>query len=190
MVVQASGIGYYGIRGDEAIDESTRRAATIWPVSAWSGRRHAPVVGMGVRQVVARTAPVMDRGSIMLRRMRLPFTSSSAGPWAAGGSGSPGSTWPTTWRPCAFLIENEEARAAPSTSPPHPLHQREFERVLGKVVGRPAWFPTPGFLVRLVFGQMAQLALTGQRVVPRRLSELGFHFRHAEPEAALREALS
>ena len=56
-------------------------------------------------------------------------------------------------------------------------------------MGRPAVMPTPGFVLRLVFGEMATVLLDGQRAVPERLLELGFSFRFPEAEPALRELL-
>jgi hypothetical protein len=56
-------------------------------------------------------------------------------------------------------------------------------------MGRPAVVPTPGFLLRLAFGEMAGMLLTGQRAVPRHLTQMGYAFRFAEAEAALRDIL-
>ncbi|MHB1134712.1 MAG: TIGR01777 family oxidoreductase [Chloroflexota bacterium] len=190
VVVQSSGSGYYGDRGDAPVDESTppgrdfvARLCLEWEAAT------APVESLGVRRIVARTSPVLGPGSIILRRMRLPYKFFVGGPVAGGRQ------W-FTWIDLAdqvaalrFLLENEAASGAFNLGSPNPLTNAELARLMGKVLGRPAWFPTPGFLVRLVFGEMSVLVLTGQRIVPRRLTELGFTFRHAEPEASLREAL-
>jgi uncharacterized protein len=50
--------------------------------------------------------------------------------------------------------------------------------------------PVPGFALRLMYGEMAEIVTTGQRVVPAALRQLGFEFRHPELEAALRDVLA
>jgi NAD dependent epimerase/dehydratase family enzyme len=67
---------------------------------------------------------------------------------------------------------------------------RELSRALGRVLRRPAVAPVPGLAVKLLYGEMAALVLTGQRAVPRRALECGYRFRHPQLEAALRAALA
>ena len=186
VVVQASGINYYGSRGDELTDEATppgddflARLCRDWEAST------APVEAMGVRRVIIRSAPVLARGEGILRLMKLPFYFFVGGPVAGGRQ------W-LSWIHIAdevgaisFLIENEAARGPFNLSAPEPVTNARFERALGAAMRRPAWFPTPAFLLRLVFGEMAGLVLGSQRVLPIRLQDLGYRFRFREPEAAL-----
>ena len=65
----------------------------------------------------------------------------------------------------------------------------EFGRTLAKVLGRPYWLPTPAFALHLLLGEMATLVLDGQRVVPKRLLELGFQFHQPDLRRALEETL-
>ena len=74
-------------------------------------------------------------------------------------------------------------------SAPNPQTNAAFTQVLGKVLGRPAFMPTPGFALKLLFGEMAALLLDGQRQLPKRLLNAGFQFKFAESEAALRDVL-
>ncbi len=62
-------------------------------------------------------------------------------------------------------------------------------RVLGKVLGRPAWLPVPGFALQLALGEVASMVLDGQRALPQRLLDLGFRFRFPDAESALRDLL-
>ena len=73
---------------------------------------------------------------------------------------------------------------------PDPVTNAEFSRALGRALHRPAVLPAPAFALRLLYGDMAEIVTTGQRVVPRRLRELGFEFRHPAIEPALRDVLS
>ena len=72
---------------------------------------------------------------------------------------------------------------------PGPLTNREFSRTLGRVLGRPSAMWAPGFGLRLVLGEMADILLEGQRAVPSRLLEEGYRFRFPDAEWALRDLL-
>jgi uncharacterized protein len=67
---------------------------------------------------------------------------------------------------------------------------QEFGKALGRALHRPAIVPTPGFAIRALYGQMAQIVTEGQRVVPTRTLALGYEFRYVDLDAALRDAVS
>jgi len=73
---------------------------------------------------------------------------------------------------------------------PNPVRMREFSKTLGHVLHRPAIFPVPGFLLKILLGEMADVLLTGQRVLPRKALELGYRFQFPELEQALKEILT
>jgi NAD dependent epimerase/dehydratase family enzyme len=87
------------------------------------------------------------------------------------------------------LIENKAATGKFNLAAPKPLTNADFGRAIGKVLGRPAVMPTPGFALELVFGELSTTLLTGQRVVPQRLQELGFSFQFSDAEDALGDLL-
>jgi NAD dependent epimerase/dehydratase family enzyme len=66
---------------------------------------------------------------------------------------------------------------------------RDFSKALGRALHRPAVAPIPGAAIRLLYGDMAQIVTEGQRAVPRRAQQLGYAFRHADLDEALRAAL-
>jgi uncharacterized protein (TIGR01777 family) len=84
-----------------------------------------------------------------------------------------------------LLVDNSLARGAFNGTAPHPVQNKEFSKILGQVMHRPSWAPVPAFLLKLALGEMAQMLLTGQRVVPAAAESLGFKFRYPD----LREAL-
>jgi uncharacterized protein (TIGR01777 family) len=191
VVVQSSAVGYYGPQGDQELAEGAppgndflARLCVEWEAST------APVEAMGVRRVVIRSGVVFHASDGALPRMLLPFKLFVGGPL---GSGRQWLSWMHIADEVAairFLIEKEEAAGAFNLAAPHPLTNAEFGRVVGRVLGRPAWIPAPAFALRLVLGEMATMVLDGQRAVPRRLLALGFAFRFPEAEAALRDLLS
>jgi uncharacterized protein (TIGR01777 family) len=71
---------------------------------------------------------------------------------------------------------------------PYPATSKEFARQLGKMLGRPAFAPAPAFALKLVFGEMSQVLLDGQKVLPIRFKEKKFRFRYPTLEMALKDS--
>ena len=89
-----------------------------------------------------------------------------------------------------MFLMNHAAGGPVNATAPHPVTNAEFSKTLGRTLGRPAFFRTPGFAMKLAFGEMAdELLLTGQRVLPRRVQALGFHFRYPFLAGALNDIL-
>jgi NAD dependent epimerase/dehydratase family enzyme len=72
---------------------------------------------------------------------------------------------------------------------PNPVTNAELSRALGRALNRPAVLPVPGFALRLLYGEMAEIVITGQRVIPRRLLDGGFEFGHPDVQEALDDVL-
>jgi uncharacterized protein (TIGR01777 family) len=190
-VIQASGIGVYGDRGDELCDETTPFGKGFLPDIGrqWEASTRE-VARCGVRHVVIRTGVVLDREEGFLPRVVLPFR------LFVGGHFGSGRQW-LSWihiqdeiRAIQFLIENENTAGLFNLSSPNPLSSKEFSKILGGIMKKPSWLPVPSFLFRLLFGEMAEaLILTGQRSVPKRLLKEGFAFRYVDLEPALCEIL-
>ena len=191
VVIQASGVGYYGYRGDESLTEEAEPGddwAARFTVEEWEPST-APVEEMGVRRAVARTGVVLSTEDGALPRLLLPFRLFVGGPM---GSGDQWYSWihlEDQARALRFLIENEEARGAFNISAPSPVRNGELAKLIGKVMGRPSWIPVPGFALRLAFGEVAEVVLKGQRAVPKGLLDLGFEFHFPAAEAAIKDLL-
>ena len=191
VVIQASGVGYYGHRGDETLTEEAEPGddwAARFTAEEWEPST-ASVEEMGVRRVVARTGVVLSTEDGALPRLLLPFRLFVGGPM---GSGKQWVSWihlEDQARALRFLIEHEEAHGAINITAPNPATNRELAKAIGGVMGRPSWIPVPGFALRLAFGEVADVVLKGQRAVPRGLLGLGFGFQFPEAETALKELL-
>jgi NAD dependent epimerase/dehydratase family enzyme len=74
-----------------------------------------------------------------------------------------------------------------NASSPQPVTNAAFSRALGRALGRPSWLRAPALPVRLALGEMATMALTGQRAVPARVLEAGFRFDYSDIDQALRD---
>jgi NAD dependent epimerase/dehydratase family enzyme len=89
----------------------------------------------------------------------------------------------------ARAVEDERWSGPINACAPEPPTNAEFSKALGRALHRPAVLPIPGLVMRLLYGERAQVVTTGQRVVSERLLALGYELRHPELEPALRAAL-
>lgn len=190
VLIQASAVGYYGPRDNHPIDETASPGQGWLPqvAVAWEDSTQ-PVEALGVRRTVIRTGLVLASRGGLLSRLMLPFRFFAGGRL---GSGRQTFSWihiDDEVRAIRFLIEHPTASGAFNLTAPNPVTNAAFSRILGTVMRRPAWLPVPALAIRLVLGEMSQLALTGQHVVPERLLNLGFSFEHPDLEAALASLL-
>jgi len=88
-----------------------------------------------------------------------------------------------------YLIEHSQATGPFNATAPNPVRMKEFCQVLGQVMGRPSWAPVPAFILRLALGELAEMLLTGQRVIPAAAQKLGYQFRYANLDAALKACM-
>lgn len=191
VVFQMSGIDYYPATDAVMTEESGRGslfpaevAADYWEPST------APVEEMGVRRVIARTAPLLNLETGPLPASLLQFRLFAGGRL---GSGRQWFAWihtTDTVRAIRFLTDNEEARGVYNLAAPDPVTNAEFTRVLGRVMGRPTLLPVPEFALKLLLGEVATLVLEGRRVSVDKLQALGFTFLFPTLAAALRDILS
>jgi uncharacterized protein (TIGR01777 family) len=190
VLVQASGVGYYGPCGEEDVLETAPAGrdylaslAVEWEVFT------AAVEAMGVRRVVIRTGIVLSRNGGALHRMMLPFRLFAGGRLGSGRQWLPWIHIADEVGAIRFLMEDEKAKGTFNLSAPNAVTNADLSRLLGRKLRRPACVPTPAFLLRLLFGEMAGMLLTGQKAVPRHLTQMGYAFRFAEAEAALGDIL-
>jgi uncharacterized protein (TIGR01777 family) len=119
----------------------------------------------------------------------LPFKLFAGGPIGSGAQAYPWIHIADEVGAIRFLIETEAASGVFNLTAPEPLNNKEFGQVLGRVMGRPAFIPTPGFVFKIAFGEVSTLLLDGQRPIPSRLTGLGYQFKFPAAEAALRDLL-
>jgi uncharacterized protein len=189
VLVSQSGIGVYGARGDELVDESAApgddfaaRLVVDWEAEA------RPAEELGVRVAVTRAGVVVSPGGGALAKMLPFFKLGVGGPVAGGRQYVPWVDLSDMVGAILFALDNEAVRGPLNVTAPEPVTNREFSRALGRVLRRPAIAPVPALAVKLLYGEMAMIVTTGQRAIPARLTELGYAFRRPDLEAALREA--
>jgi uncharacterized protein (TIGR01777 family) len=190
VLVSASGVGYYGPRGDEPVTEDARpgddflaRVCVAWEREALAARE------LGVRVVNLRSAVVLASSGGALAKMLPFFRLGIGGPVAGGRQYLPWIHADDIVGLYVAALDDDSWEGAFNAGAPEPPTNRDFSRALGRALRRPAFAPVPGFAVRLLYGDMAEIVTTGQRAIPARLLERGHAFRHTDLEAALRDAL-
>jgi uncharacterized protein len=190
VLVSASATGYYGPRGDERLDEhaSPGRDFLADVCQAWEAEARG-AEALGVRVAIMRTGVVLDRAGGALAQM-LPFFRLGIGGPVAGGRQY------VSWIALEDLIglylatlDGADWTGPINSTAPEPATNRELSRALGRALHRPAVLPVPELALRTLYGEMATVVTTGQRVIPARALELGHAFRHADLDAALEAAL-
>jgi uncharacterized protein (TIGR01777 family) len=190
VLVSGSGAGWYGHRGDERLDESATEPGDdfLAQLSAdWEAEARA-AEQLGIRVVLSRTGVVLSDSGGALEKMLPFFKAGIGGPVAGGRQYVPWVHRDDVVGAMMFALDNEAVRGPVNVTAPEPVTNKELSRTLGRVLRRPAFAPVPALAVKTLYGDMAQIVTTGQRAVPRRLTELGYAFRRPDLEPALRDA--
>lgn len=195
VLISASGIGVFGDRGDELLDESSEPGNDFLAevCRGWEAAAHTAetLTGDPVRVCIARFGMVLDKHGGALPQMLTPFRLGLGGP--VGG----GQQW-VSWvhrrdaiEALLFLLDQAHASGTYNVVAPNPVRNRELGETLASVLHRPAFLPVPKFGVRMVLGEMGEaLLLSGQRATPKHLLDDGFEFGFPELRGALENLLS
>jgi uncharacterized protein (TIGR01777 family) len=189
-VVCQSATGFYGPSDDRELDESAAAGSDFLArvVAEWEAE--AARASDLMRVVMTRTGVVLSSSGGALEKM-LPFFRIGVGGVVAGGRQYvPWIHLDDVVAGLLFCVEQPRLVGPVNLTAPAPVTNAELSRALGRVLHRPAILPVPALLLRMLYGEMAQIVTTGQRVIPRRLSDAGFEFRHSDLEPALRDVLS
>lgn len=185
-LINASAIGYYGERGGEELTEESAPGAGFLADTCRQWEAEAlKAEALGVRTVLLRISLVLGPGGGILQKMAFPFKLFAGGPV---GNGRQWVSW-IHLEDLTSLIEWSAShpgfKGAVNASAPDPVRMKEFAASLGKALHRPSWFPVPEPLLRIVMGEAAELAVTSQRVLPRKAKAAGFEFRFKYIDDAL-----
>ena len=186
VLVCASAIGYYGERGDELLEESAAPGAGFlaqvcrrWEAEALLAERY------GVRVVMARLGVVLAPQGGALARMLPPFRLGVGGKL---GNGRQWMSWVQLSDVTGLLLHaatHPELRGPLNVVSPAPVRNADFTRALGHALGRPALLTVPRLALSLALGEVSEVVLESQRVVPRVARDTGYHFVYPELGAAL-----
>ncbi len=184
--ISASAIGYYGVRGDEPLDERAPAQPIFQSVlcQRWEAAA-AAAESFGTPVVRLRFGLVLGRDGGALPSLAMPVR---LGFGAVLGTGRQWTSWihiDDLTRLVAFTLDNPSIYGVLNAVAPNPATHLEVQRTLAQVLHRSMWLRVPGIIVRAVLGEMAQLLVDGQRVLPHAALASGFTFRYPHLRAAL-----
>ncbi|MCX7100428.1 MAG: TIGR01777 family oxidoreductase [Methylobacter sp.] len=190
LLISGSAIGYYGSQGDTALTEQTTPTADFsqqlcvdWESAANQAEQ------FGIRVCLIRTGLVIDKDGGFLQKMLLPFR------LGLGGRLGEGNQWMSwihrqDWVNIVLtMIADSTMHGAYNATAPNPVTNAEFTRILAQCLKRPALLPVPAGVLELLLGEMSQLVLGSQRVIPERLLSQGFKFDYDDLKTALTKTL-
>lgn len=191
VLISASAIGFYGSRGDEVITESSSPGRGFLPEVSVKWEECAKAAEpLGIRVVTVRIGVVLGKEGGALARMLPAFR------FGLGGRLGSGKQW-MSWihvddlaNLMLFCMTHNDVWGAVNATAPNPVTNAEFTATLASVLHRPALFPAPALAVRTLFGEMAEIVLEGQRVMPEAALAAGFVFRHPHLKSALQDVLA
>src|SRR5215831_11782083 len=190
VLISASAVGYYGDRSDESVEDDapagTDFLATLcrnWEASALEAQKYR------TRVFVPRIGIVLGAEEGALARMVLPFRLGAGGPIGSGRHCVPWIHIDDIVEVLVSALQDERFSGPLIAAAPNPVTSRQLARAIGVVLHRPSVLPVPGTAVRILLGEAGSYLLTGQRVGPRRLEQLGFVWSYPEIETALADIL-
>lgn len=186
VLINASAVGFYGTSPEKEFTEASEAGRDFLAdtVTRWEAAA-AGAGKSGVRVVLCRFGVILDRNEGALPRMVLPYKLYGGG---KVGSGTQWLSWIHIKDVIAgilFAIENEQLAGPVNFTAPAPVKMDQFGRTLADVLQKPHWLPVPGFMLKLLLGEMSMLVLEGQRALPKKLLEAGFRFRFPNVKEAL-----
>lgn len=191
VLVSASAVGYYGAQGDHEVteettpnDEFSHQLCKRWEAAALQAEAH------NVRVAIVRIGLVLDAGGGMLAKTAPLFKLGLGGKLGSGEQYMPWIHRADMVAAIRFLIDNGQLTGPFNASAPNPVTNAEFTRALGSALNRPAILPAPAIALKLAFGEMSRLLLTGARMKPARLEKAGFQFRFSKLGPALNQIFS
>jgi len=185
-----SAVGYYGFHADEVLIEESppgsdflAQLAQDWEKEAWKAKEK------GCRVVITRFGIVLGEKGGALGQMMPLFKKFLGGPL---GSGKQWFSWihiEDLARAFLFLIDHPEISGPVNLTSPCPVPNKTLAKAIGRAMHRPSFLPAPGFVLRTILGEFGSVLLEGQRVIPQKLLESGFHFSYPDIDQALGQVM-
>ncbi|MBI4825067.1 MAG: TIGR01777 family protein [Nitrospirae bacterium] len=186
-LISASAIGYYGPHGDEIINEAFPPASDFLAgvCKAWEAEA-LKAEELGTRVVLVRIGGVLEKDGGILKHMSAQFN------FMLGGPVGDGRQW-FSWIHrddivgiIKFALQNNSISGPVNGTAPDPVTNLAFSTALGKAMKRPSYIAVPAFVIKMALGELADILITGQRVVPEKALNAGYKFKYTEINEALR----
>ncbi len=189
VFITASAVGYYG-NLEKPVNENSEPGKDFLAavVNAWE-KEAGKVESYGVRRVSIRTGIVLDANEGALVPMINQFKFFVGGPIGNGKQWFPWVHIEDVVGIFLFAIDNQNVCGELNASSPNPMRMNEFCKTLGSVIHKPSLFKVPTLIIKIVFGEAAEVLLTGAQVIPEKTIKAGYKFKFETAEEALKNLL-
>ena len=190
LFISGSAVGYYGVNSLKVFDEETgfsedKKGFAQYLCQSWEAEARRAET-LGIRVVLLRIGPVLEKNGGILSKLLPSFY---LGLGSQIGSGRQWFSWidrDDLIDLILFIISNTQISGPINATAPNPVTNKDFSLALAKVINRPCLIKTPEFVLRLIFGQMAEeIMIQGQKVLPQKALNHGFHFVYPTLEKSL-----
>ena len=190
VLLSTSAAGFYGDGGEtEKTEDSSGGTDFLARVCRdWEGEA-GKAAAKGARVVMMRFGVVLGKGGGAIATMKTPFQLGLGGPIGSGNQWFPWIHRDDLIGALLFLLSAEESRGPFNFTAPEPVRQKDFARQLGAALHRPAFLPTPAFVMKLVLGEFGRSLLQGQKVLPGALTVSGYQFTYPALPPALKDII-
>ncbi|QEM12555.1 TIGR01777 family oxidoreductase [Mucilaginibacter rubeus] len=186
-VISASGIGYYSNRGDELMFETSTpthdfisQCCVLWEDAVNESEK------LGIRTVKFRTGVVLDKNGGALPTLAKPIKLFVGSPIGSGKQWVPWIHWLDVVDMYLLGIENKDLSGVYNMVAPSPVTNKQLTQAVAKHLHKPLWAPNvPGFLLKLLLGEMSSIVLGSTKVSAQKIEDAGFKFKYTDLDAAL-----
>lgn len=188
LLICASGVGYYGNRGDDILTETDAngndflaKVCRDWENEAFHAEKK------GVRVVSTRFGVVLGKNGGAMEKMVSAFRFFVGGPMGDGMQWFPWVHLKDLISAIIFVLEDKDVNGPLNICSPHPVRNRDLAKTMGKVLNRPSFMPAPAFIMKVALGEFAGTLLDSQKAIPEKLLSCGFNFQYADIGEAIRD---
>lgn len=192
VFITASAVGFYGHSNDQLFTEQTKQAGNGFladVIEQWEEKAQQ-IESLGIRTIYARFGVILSNKGGAFPLMKLPVQLFIGGKI---GRGTQGISW-IHIQDCIglllFAIENEDIAGILNITAPKPVQNKLFIKKIAKKLQRPAIIPTPSFLVRAALGEMSELIIKGQYVLPQKAIDHNYEYSYPYIHLALQHLLT
>jgi uncharacterized protein (TIGR01777 family) len=185
VMICASAVGFYGATQNQVTESSPAGSGFLAQLCMDWEKEAQKVEALGVRVVNVRIGVVLEKSGGALQKMLPPFRFFLGGPLGSGEQWFPWVHRDDVVGLILFALENARVKGPMNAVAPECINMKQFCSILGGVIGRPSWAPVPAFVIQLMLGEVSEVLLKGQCVIPEKAQALGYRFRHTNTHQAL-----
>lgn len=192
--ISASAVGIYGAitsekifkEEDEKGNDFLSEVVILWEKAADEFLEK----GFAERVVKVRIAIVLSESEGALKKMATPVKFGIGSPIGTGRQYIPWIHIDDLSSVFEYAVKNENIKGAYNASAPQHSDNENLTKEIAEVLDKPLFMPNiPGFVMKLMFGELSVVLLEGSRTSSEKLQNAGFQFKFPNLKEALKDLL-